>query len=186
MSLPFSRGAGHDARPATLIGGSVRYMTKRNTGDIEQRVFAFIREFRLEHGYAPTFREIAAGLGYKGIGNIHRAVKALAERGLILWRRKAKRAIDIFPQWPVITVELPAELYANVQDVARKAKVTPEAVVIEAVRDGFRHLRTCNVHFRDKRETFSGGDPEHSGAGTLDPRRETAALERPHAVDNGG
>ena len=110
-----------------------------------QRVLDFIRAYQLEHGRVPSFARIGAGLGLKSKSNVHRLIHALVERGRIWMMPGKARSMTMVPVSPVLTVELPPHLYAQVQDLARKAKVTPEAVVIEAVRDGFAHLRSKTV-----------------------------------------
>lgn len=127
---------------------------------LQLRAIEFIRDFRLEHGLSPTIREIATGLGLKSPGHVYRMIQLLASRGALIHRPRERRSIELIPASPVISVELPAHLYANVQDLARKAKVTPEAVVIEAVRDGFKALheqkpgfRSANVSKPANRET---------------------------------
>ena len=107
----------------------------------------FIREFRLEHGTCPTYGEIAHGIGFspKSKGRIGQIVDHLERTGRIRRLPGRSRSIELIPASPVIAVELPPHLYANVQDLARKAKVTPAAVIIEAVRDGFTAFRSRTV-----------------------------------------
>jgi len=39
--------------------------------------------FRAAHGYSPSFRQMAQGLGYTSPGTTHRLAQKLAERGYI-------------------------------------------------------------------------------------------------------
>lgn len=112
-----------------------------------QEVLAFIRSFGLERGYPPTLREIAAGVGYspRSKSTVHDLIKYLARAGALTYRPGTKRSITLTPQAPVISVELPVHLFAAVQAFAAKAQVTPEAVVIEAVRSGFEAFRSRQV-----------------------------------------
>ncbi|RIV82981.1 hypothetical protein D2V17_14360 [Aurantiacibacter xanthus] len=45
------------------------------------------------HGYGPSFVEMAAGVGVKGKGAVHRLLTGLEDRGLILRRHGSSRAI---------------------------------------------------------------------------------------------
>lgn len=46
-------------------------------------VFRFISDFIAEHGFGPSYREIAVGIGARSTSSVHRHVKGLRERGLI-------------------------------------------------------------------------------------------------------
>jgi hypothetical protein len=105
-------------------------------------VLDYIRTYRLEHGACPSYAEIAKGVGLSSKNGVSRVIHELEERGKIRRLPGQSRSIELIPAAPVLTVELPAHLYAQVQAVARTAKVTAEAVVIEAVRSGFAGLRS--------------------------------------------
>lgn len=47
------------------------------------RIIAFIAEFTDQHGFSPTYREIADGLGYASVSTVHNHIAALKEKGLI-------------------------------------------------------------------------------------------------------
>lgn len=49
----------------------------------QKRTYDFIQEYIAKHDLAPTMAEIAAGIGIKSRGVVHRYVKALEEEGLI-------------------------------------------------------------------------------------------------------
>lgn len=49
----------------------------------QKKVFQFIKDFHLRHGYSPTMAEIARAIGINSRGVAHRYVKALADEGLI-------------------------------------------------------------------------------------------------------
>ncbi|MGM0594896.1 MAG: transcriptional repressor LexA [Pseudomonadota bacterium] len=51
--------------------------------DRQQDTYDFIRHYLTRHGKAPLLTEIAAGLGIRSKGVVHRYVQALAEAGLI-------------------------------------------------------------------------------------------------------
>ena len=47
------------------------------------RIIAFIAEFTDQHGFSPTYREIAEGLGYASVSTVHKHIAELKEKGLI-------------------------------------------------------------------------------------------------------
>ena len=47
------------------------------------RIIAFIAEFTDQHGFSPTDREIAEGLGYASVSTVYQHITALKEKGLI-------------------------------------------------------------------------------------------------------
>jgi len=60
----------------------------------QSEVLDCIRRFRVEHGYAPTLREIAETLGVSKI-TVLQHLRALERRGAIRRRRREARAIEI-------------------------------------------------------------------------------------------
>jgi repressor LexA len=49
-----------------------------------EEIWEFIADFTAEHGYNPTIRQIAEGLGIASIGNVHHHLRVLARRGVLL------------------------------------------------------------------------------------------------------
>jgi repressor LexA len=49
----------------------------------QQQTYRFIQHYTLRHGHAPLLSEIAAGLGIRSKGVVHRYLQALAREGLI-------------------------------------------------------------------------------------------------------
>jgi repressor LexA len=47
----------------------------------KEQVFAFVRAYIGEHGYPPTVREIANGVGYASSSSAHNAVRVLIDDG---------------------------------------------------------------------------------------------------------
>lgn len=47
------------------------------------RIIVFIAEFTDQHGFSPTYREIAEGLGYASVSTVHKHITELKEKGLI-------------------------------------------------------------------------------------------------------
>ncbi len=62
--------------------------------DIQQAIHAFITEFIASHGYAPTHREIAAGVNYNR-GWVVVNLELLREMGLIDYRERTARSIRV-------------------------------------------------------------------------------------------
>ncbi|MFD2330653.1 LexA family protein [Cohnella sp. GCM10020058] len=58
-------------------------------------ILEFIRSFIAQHGYAPTLREIAAGVGVGLSGNVHRYVHHLRDIGKITFDDHKPRTIRI-------------------------------------------------------------------------------------------
>ena len=51
--------------------------------DRQKETFRFIREYYFRNGFAPKLNEIAAGIGIRSKGVVHRYLQAVAEQGLI-------------------------------------------------------------------------------------------------------
>lgn len=49
----------------------------------QKEVLAFIEGFIREHGFTPSYREIASGLGLSSPSTIHQHIQALCEKGVI-------------------------------------------------------------------------------------------------------
>jgi SOS-response transcriptional repressor LexA len=55
----------------------------------QQATLDFVKGFYREHGYEPTMRDIAAGIGVASRSNAHRHVQALEQEGYVerrMWR----------------------------------------------------------------------------------------------------
>ena len=55
----------------------------------------FLAKYSEEHGYAPSFEEMANALNVVSKSNIHRLLDALEERGFIRRLRHRSRAIEV-------------------------------------------------------------------------------------------
>lgn len=55
----------------------------------------FIFNFSVEHGYSPSFREMAAAMGLASTSGVHRLVLALEKRGYIRRLPRADRSIIV-------------------------------------------------------------------------------------------
>lgn len=47
------------------------------------QLMVFVQRYVAEHGYSPTCREIAAGIGIRAASHVHYLILALEERGLV-------------------------------------------------------------------------------------------------------
>ena len=68
-------------------------MRAYNLTSQQQALLNFIRSFRNENGFAPSFDEMKDALGLASKSNIHRLVECLVERGLV--RKLPERARSI-------------------------------------------------------------------------------------------
>ncbi len=68
--------------------------------DRERETYTFIQDFILRQGYAPKLREIAAGLGIRSRGTVHRYLQALVEAGLIEIEPDRARGIRLTGEAP--------------------------------------------------------------------------------------
>lgn len=57
-----------------------------------------IRDYIDEHGYSPSYVELADAMQIKSLGNIHDKVRALQERGHLEYRPGAARSITLINQ----------------------------------------------------------------------------------------
>ncbi len=48
-----------------------------------ERILRYIVSYTDEHGYAPTLREIANGVGLTSVGTVHRHIETLKNKGLL-------------------------------------------------------------------------------------------------------
>jgi repressor LexA len=55
----------------------------------------FLAKYTAEHGYAPSFEEMADALNLASKSSIHRLLGALEERGFIRRLRHRSRAIEV-------------------------------------------------------------------------------------------
>jgi len=63
----------------------------------EHKTYQYIRRYLLVTGHAPTVQEIAAGIGIRSRGTIHRYVQALKQKGYISGIPHKKRSLMLVP-----------------------------------------------------------------------------------------
>lgn len=65
------------------------------TSKKQQELLEFIDDFIKQHGYAPSFREIMSGLGYKSVSTVAVHVNGLLAKGYIRKRDNSARSIEV-------------------------------------------------------------------------------------------
>ena len=61
----------------------------------QARLKAFIVAYAAEHGYSPTFQEMADGLGLASKSGIVRLMRGLAHRGHVRFRPGTQRSVEV-------------------------------------------------------------------------------------------
>lgn len=73
----------------------------------QDRVLEFIKTFRAERGFSPSYREIGDGLGLGSTNSVSQHVKALVKRGLLT--RVAGQSRTLIPVVPPSGPAVPQE-----------------------------------------------------------------------------
>ena len=73
-------------------------MPKTNTR--EEQVLNFIREFSTKNGYAPSIREICAGVGLRSTASVNYHLKNLQQKGMLTLGEKGRKRAIVAPQRP--------------------------------------------------------------------------------------
>ena len=64
----------------------------------EEQVLNFIREFSAENGYAPSIREICAGVGLRSTASVNYHLKNLQQKGMLTQGEKGRKRAIAAPQ----------------------------------------------------------------------------------------
>ena len=70
------------------------------TNPREEQVLNFIREFSAENGYAPSIREICAGVGLRSTASVNYHLKNLQQKGMLTQGEKGRKRAIAAPQRP--------------------------------------------------------------------------------------
>ena len=70
------------------------------TNPREEQVLNFIREFSAENGYAPSIREICAGVGLRSTASVNYHLKNLQQKGMLTQGEKGRKRDIAAPQRP--------------------------------------------------------------------------------------
>jgi repressor LexA len=62
----------------------------------QEKVYQFVRNFILRHGYAPSYEEIRTHLGFRSLNAVYKHLRAIEERGFLkIPGSNRKRAIEL-------------------------------------------------------------------------------------------
>jgi repressor LexA len=75
--------------------------------DREREVYEFVRAYTRRHGVGPKLREVAAQLGIRSRGVVHRYLRALADEGLLEIQPDVARGIRLLNRAPRRGATLP-------------------------------------------------------------------------------
>jgi DNA-binding MarR family transcriptional regulator len=75
------------------------------TGETRVRVYTFVRRFIEHNGYAPSFREIADGVGLASLSSVFYHLESLENRGLLRRTPGRARSIVLRPQTRYLEIE---------------------------------------------------------------------------------
>lgn len=63
----------------------------------QREILDFVQEFADDHGYAPSFEEIAARFGYASLATVHEHLENLRTKGYIRKGYNTSRSIEVVP-----------------------------------------------------------------------------------------
>ena len=64
----------------------------------QEKVYQFVRNFILLHGYAPSYEEIRGHLGFRSLNAVYKHLRAIEERGFLkIPGSNRKRALELMP-----------------------------------------------------------------------------------------
>ena len=61
----------------------------------QRELMDYLAAFIREHGYSPTYEEIASRFGYRSLSTVHEHIRNLVGRGLLRMEGKRRRSIEI-------------------------------------------------------------------------------------------
>lgn len=77
-------------------------LTKR-----QQEIIEFIKNYLNEHDYAPSYREIAEGMGLSSVATVADHIEALKEKGVLENKENLARSLQLTPQWDERVFQIP-------------------------------------------------------------------------------
>lgn len=94
------------------------------TNPREEQILTFIREYSAENGYAPSIREICAGVGLRSTASVNYHLKNLQQKGMLTLGEKGRKRAIAAPQRPgqipligTVTAGLPILAFENQEGV---------------------------------------------------------------------
>ncbi len=92
----------------------------------QRQLYDFIACYVKEHGYSPSFGEIAAGLGLKSQATVSEHIQNLARAGAIRYEYNKARSITLFPlEEDVLAAQVANPSPENGWEVPAVAKYVP-------------------------------------------------------------
>ena len=76
----------------------IRYNPRMAITRRQKEVIDFLSNFTTQHGYSPSYEEIAAGLGLNSLATVHKHVTNLQNKGMLQRAHNRSRSIDVLPQ----------------------------------------------------------------------------------------
>lgn len=76
-----------------MCGG--KYVNQKPLTRIQRTQMTYLQAYIAEHGYAPSFEEIATNFGYSSLATVHEAMDILERKGWIRREFNLKRAITL-------------------------------------------------------------------------------------------
>ncbi len=75
----------------------------------QAEVLDFVKEFLANHAYAPSYREVAKGLGLSSPATVFEHIRALHAKGYLRLDKGAARSVELAPKvgWFTRAIELP-------------------------------------------------------------------------------
>ncbi len=65
----------------------------------QKQLLDFIADFIDEHGYSPSYEEIARGLGLASLATVHKHIQALEQKGYLARAFNRSRSVDVSPAY---------------------------------------------------------------------------------------
>jgi len=126
---------------------------------VQRRILDFLQSYTAEHGYAPSFEEIAEAFNYNSLATVHEHLSNLDRKGYIRKSFNESRAIEILPsevfpkaiELPIkgsVAAGLPIEAFESSETIAvpdafvRRAgdhyvlRVRGDSMIEEQISDG--------------------------------------------------
>jgi repressor LexA len=64
---------------------------------VQRKILDYLQSYSSEHGYAPSFEEIAEAFNYNSLATVHEHLSNLDRKGYIRKSFNESRAIEILP-----------------------------------------------------------------------------------------
>lgn len=107
----------------------------------EKKLYDFIVAYNNEKGIPPSFDEMKDGVGLRSKSGIHCLIVALEERGKIA--RLRNRARSVVPVDDNIFLRLPAELQAQLNDLALASGLSKNEIITRSIARTIAAARTA-------------------------------------------